>query len=99
LQALARRRGDDVDAAFERVGFVEQREAGPATAEERRERLLEVGVDRCERLAEPRVRGLVDLADCLVGLGDRVDQVLALAGQEGVALLEFLRLLDDDKPY
>ena len=45
LQALARRRGDDVDAAFERIAFVEQRDAGAAAAEQRRERLLEVGVD------------------------------------------------------
>ena len=51
-------------------------------------------VDRGERFAEARVRRFVDLADRLVGLRDRVDEVLVLRGQEDVALLELLRLLD-----
>ena len=42
LQPLARRLGDDVDAALELIVLVEQRQAGAAAAEQRRERLLEV---------------------------------------------------------
>ena len=45
LQPLARRRGDDVDAALERIVLVEQREAGAAAAEQRAERRLEVRLD------------------------------------------------------
>ena len=45
---------------------------------------------------EALARGAVDLLDGLVELGDRVEQVLALRGQEGVALLELLRLLDGE---
>ena len=44
-----------------------------------REGLLEVRVDRGEGVAEARVRGLVDALDRLVGLGDRVDQILCAA--------------------
>ena len=67
---------------------------GAAAAEERRERLLEVRVDGRERLAEARVRRLVDAPDGLVGLRDRVDEVLALRRQEGVARVELVELLD-----
>ena len=76
------------------IVLVEQRDAGAAAAEQRREGLLEVGVDGGERVAEARVRGLVDALDGFVGLRDRVDQVLALRGQEGVALIELGELLD-----
>ena len=55
---------------------------------------LEVLVDRGERFAESRVRRFVDLADRLVGLRDRVDEILLLGRQEQVALFELLRLLD-----
>src|SRR5262245_7961227 len=40
LQALPRRLRDDLDAALERIVFVEQREAGAAAAEQGAERLL-----------------------------------------------------------
>ena len=54
----------------------------------------EVLVDRRERLREALARGLVDALDRLAGLRDRVDQVLALRGEEGVARLELVELLD-----
>ena len=47
-----------------------------------------------ERLGEPLARGLVDLADRLAGLRDRVEQILALRGEERVARLELVELLD-----
>src|SRR5262249_31786959 len=94
LQALARRRGDDVDAALERVAFVEWYQAGLAVAVERGERPGEVLVDDGERLLEALPRRLVDLADRLVGRRNRVDEVLALRGQERVARLEVVELID-----
>ena len=74
--------------------LVDERDAGVAAAEQRRERLLEVAVDRLERVAEPDLAGLVDALDRLVGRGDGVDQILALRGQEGVPRLELVELLD-----
>src|SRR5439155_17330378 len=94
LQPLARRLGDDLDAALERIVFVEQREAGASTAEQRAERLLEVGVDRRERLAEALARRLVDALDRFARLRDRLHQILALRRQEAVARLELVELLD-----
>ena len=40
------------------------------------------------------MRGLVDPLDRLGGLRDRVDEILALRRQEGVARLELVELLD-----
>src|SRR5205085_4982140 len=94
LQALARRLRDDLDPALERIVLVEQREAGAAAAEQRAERLLEVGVDRRERLAEALARRLVDAPDRFARLRDRLDQILALRRQEAVARLELVVLLD-----
>ena len=48
----------------------------------------------CERLAEARMRRLVDALDRFVGLRDRVDQVLALRRQERVTRFELVELLD-----
>src|SRR5262245_7356047 len=94
LQALAGRLRDDLDAALERIVFVEQREAGAAAAEERAERLLEVAVDGGERLAEPLLRRLVDALDRFGGLRDRLDEIFPLRGEEHVAALELVELLD-----
>ena len=86
--------GDDLDAALERIVFVEQRQAGAAAAEQRAERLLEVRVDGGERLGEALPRRLVDALDRFAGLRDRVDEVLALRREERVARLELVELLD-----
>ena len=94
LEPFAGRLRDDLDAALERIVFVEQREAGAAAAEQRAERLLEVLVDRGERVRERwRVVSSIRL-DRLAGLRDRIDQVLALRRQERVARFELVELLD-----
>ena len=94
LQALARRLRDDLDAALDRVVLVEQGQPGASAAEERAEDLLEVTVDGGERLGEPLPGRFVDALDGLGGLGNRVDQVLALRRQEGVAGFELVELVD-----
>ena len=43
---------------------------------------------------EALARRLVDLPDRLVGRGDRIDEILALRGQEGVARFEVVELID-----
>ena len=53
---------DDVDAAFERIAFVDEREVGSAAAEELGEHLAEVHADLFEGLGEELLRGVVDLA-------------------------------------
>src|SRR5205085_8165762 len=50
LKPFAWRLRDDFDAAFERIGLVEKRQAGASTAEQRAERFLEIPVDGGERL-------------------------------------------------
>ena len=50
-------------------------------------------VDRLEGLGESSARLDVDLLDRLLGVADRIEQVLALRVQEVVALLRFLVLL------
>jgi hypothetical protein len=94
LQPLARRLGDDLDAALERIALVEQRQAGAAAAEQRAEGFLKIPVDGGKRLGEAMPRRLVDPLDRLRGLGDRVDEVLALRGQERMAGFELVELLD-----
>ena len=51
-------------------------------------------VDGGERLGEALARRLVDALDRFAGLRDRIDQVLALRGEERVARLELVELLD-----
>jgi len=47
-----------------------------------------------EGFDEARTRRLVDAPDRLARLGDGVDEILALGGQEHVAGLELVELLD-----
>ena len=94
LQALAGRLGDDVDAALQQIGLVEQDEPRPAAAEQGGEGLLKMGVDGVERLAEPLARRPVDPGDGVDGGVDRLHQILPLRGQEVVALVEVVELLD-----
>jgi hypothetical protein len=67
---LWRRLRDDLDAAFERVVLVEQRQAGAAAAEERAEGVLEVPVDGGKGFGEALARRLVDPLDRFRGLRD-----------------------------
>jgi hypothetical protein len=94
LQPLARRLRDDLDAAFERIVLVEQRQAGAAAAEQRAERRLEVAVDRGERLGEALQRRLVDALQSLRWSERWIDQVLRSRRQEAVARFELVELLD-----
>src|SRR5205814_2440130 len=94
LEPLAWRLSDDFDAALERIGFVEKRQARAAAAEERAERFLEIAIDRRERVGEAVARRFVDPLDRFARLRDRVDQILALRGEERVPRLELLELLD-----
>ena len=59
-------------------------------AEQAREDLLELGVDRVEGLAEALARGRVDLLDRRLELSDRRLEVGSLRGQEVEALLQLL---------
>src|SRR5439155_23292814 len=77
LKPLAGRLRDDLDAALERIVLVEQRQPRAPAAEQRAEGLLEVAVDRRERLGEALARRLVDALDRFGRLRDRVDEVLA----------------------
>ena len=63
LQLLARRRGDDVDAAFGAVFFVGEAHEGVSAAEQLAEGGLEVLVDACEGLFELLPRDCVDFLD------------------------------------
>src|SRR5207245_6768092 len=90
LQALARGLRDDLDAALERVGLVEQGQPGAAAAEECAEGLLEVAIDRRKRVGEAPARRLVDAPDGFGRQRDRIDQVLALCRQERVPRLELV---------
>ena len=93
LDALARRLGDDLDAALEGIVRLEELDLGVAALEERGEEVSEVLVDLLQGLEELVLALLVDLADGLDGRGDGVAEVLALLGQEVEALLLFDELL------
>src|SRR5262245_20505835 len=94
LKALAGRLGDDLDPALERIGLVEQRQAGAAAAEERAEGFLKVAVDRGERLVEAVAPRLSDASYPSGRLHDRLDEILALFGDERMTAFELVELLD-----
>src|SRR4030095_15545175 len=60
LQTFARWRGDDVDAAFERIVLVEQRQPGAPSSEEGAEGALEIFLNRRKGLGEARFAGFID---------------------------------------
>ena len=94
LQPLARRLGDDVDAALELVVLVEQLSPARPPPNSVVNVCLELVVDRAERLWNRSRVVFVDALDGLAGLRDRIEQVLALRGEERVARLELVELLD-----
>src|SRR5438094_903423 len=94
LQPLAGWLRDDLDAALERIGFVEQRQPGAAATEQRAERLLKIAIDGEERFRETLTRRFVDPPDRFARLRDRFDEIVALRRQEPVALVELVELLD-----
>jgi len=91
---FAGRLRDDLDPALERIVFVEQRQAGAATTEQRAEHVLEVAIDGAERLIESLAGRLVDAGDRLARLRDRIDQVLALCGEKRMTGFELVVLFD-----
>ncbi len=94
LQLLARGRGDEVDAGLVAVLGVGELHVGLAAAEELGEGDGEVLVDDLEGLVELGVGDVVDLLDGGLGVLDGVEQVLALALQEGVAAGGLVVLLE-----
>src|SRR6185369_2171097 len=97
LQLFARRTGHDVDATFEHVTFVHQNEVGFAPAENLHEHQTEVVADAVEGLGEHLLGLRVNAADDLHQLDLRLGQVLALRGQELMALFGFFVFLDRDQ--
>ncbi len=96
---LARRPGDDLDAAVENVDVLLQHDVGVAAAEQVAEERLEMALDRLERLGEQPPAVGVDLVDDLFQrrLGRR--QVLVLVGEglvAGFELLEFFQGFEVD---
>ena len=87
LEALARRAGDDLDAALEEVLLVEQPHLRLAAAEELDEGRGEMPVDLGERLREAGHGGLVDLPDRAAQALHRARHVRPLRAQEALALL------------
>ena len=77
LELLAARLGNDLDARFQDVRFVQQDEFRPAAFEQEREHLPELHLDRVERLAEQLLGLAVEFGDGRLQVVDRfVDVVL-----------------------
>ena len=94
LQALSGRLRHDVDAGLARSVRFGQAHLAGAAAEERLEGGGEMGVDHGEGLFEFLARDLVELGDGLLGIGDGLQQVLALAAQEFESLLALVVFLE-----
>ncbi len=90
---LPRRLGDDLQAPFERVLALDHFQPRLAAAEQRREQLAEVSIDRLEGLSQPLVRLAVELADGRAQLGDRLLDVGALRIEPGYLRAERLQLV------
>ena len=94
LQLLARRRGDDLQAALGLVLHVGEAQEGLPALEEPREDCGEVLVDAGEGLVEFGARDQIDLLDGLLRVFDRLHQVGALRLKEAVALGGLLVLVE-----
>ncbi len=94
LRLLAGGTRHDIDAALQRVAFVQQGERGFATAEEFREHLLEIDLHLLEGVREELLRGAVDFLDRLENLVLGREQISLLAGEEFVAFFQFVVLGD-----
>ena len=87
--------GDDLDAAFERVVFVDEDEVGlAALAEEFLEGAAEVVADLDEGFDEAFFGFVVDALDDAEEFGFGVGEVVVFALEEVVAFFEFLEFLD-----
>src|SRR4030095_4874635 len=95
--ALAGRAGLDLDAAGQQVVGLGEDEAALAAGEQQPEGALELLGHVLEGLAEDLTDAVVDRPDDLEEVAAALLQVLELAGQEGVALLQGLELLEGER--
>src|SRR6266511_46549 len=94
---LARRAGLDLDPARQQVLRVGEQQAAVAAGEQQPEGPLELAGHVLERLAEHLADPLVDGPDDLEQVAAALLEVLELAGQEGVALLQRPELLEGER--
>src|SRR6266511_2297898 len=87
----------DLDAGGEQVVGLGQDQAAVAAGEQQGEGALELRGDVAEGLAEDLADALVDGADHLEEVPAALLEVLQLAGEEGVALLEGIELLQGER--
>ena len=80
--------------AFVQIAFVADAQKCLAALEEPRKNPSKVLVDARQRFVEFGARNLIDLLDRLLRVFDGLDQVLALRGQEAMALGRFLVLIE-----
>ncbi len=102
LQALARRLRDDVDAAIAGTIRLGETHFAAAAAEESTESLAKIAVDDGESLFEFLPRDRIELGDGLLRVLNGLDEVVALAREECVALIAVLILLEShhvDRPH
>ncbi len=96
LELFARGAGDDVDAAFEDIFFVDEFEVGFTAAEDFREHIAEVFADALECFDEHGAGLGIDAGDDLVEFVFGGDEVVVLLGEELEALFSFFVFLDGD---
>ena len=94
MQLFAGRFRDDVDAAIERIVFVEQDEVGAAAAKKLGEHFAKVDPHLGERFGKELFGRLIDPGDHVEQFAARIRQVGHLCFEESVALFEFVVFLD-----
>ena len=102
LRLLARRARDDVDATFQHIFAVHQRELSRAAVKQPLEHRLEIDIRFFEGVPE-ELRGLlVNVLDEIDELGLRASEISLLCGQKRMAFLNLLVLFDGnqvDRPH
>ena len=94
LQALARRLGDNVDAAFQHIPLVQKAQIALPSLEQHLKDIDEILPDPCERLLKLLDGSSVYLRNCFLRVGNRLFNVGPLLALELVAFLQFLVLLE-----
>ena len=95
MELFTRRLGNDFDAGFERVFFVEENQVGFAFfPEEELEHLFEVFANSGKSLGETLGGFIVNFGDDFQELSLRIDEVFMLSDDEVVALFEFFEFFD-----
>ena len=92
MRFFARWLGQNFEARFEGIVRFDQLKLGTAAAEKRLEQFLEVLVDLVERLEQPFASFAVESGNALAQAPNRLDQILALAGEARDFALEVLGL-------